>query len=66
VPRDVPAGRHTRLELELDSAVHGVAPGQTACLLRRDEVVGWATIRADDDTLPDAVPLPMSEVAIAP
>jgi tRNA-specific 2-thiouridylase len=57
-------GRHGRLELELGDEVHGVAPGQTACLLRRDEVVGWATIRADEDVFPaDSVSLPMSEVA---
>jgi tRNA-specific 2-thiouridylase len=60
-----PAGRHGRLELELGDEVHGVAPGQTACLLRRDEVVGWATIR-DAEILPGSLSLPMSEVAIVP
>ena len=60
------AGRHGRLELELGDEVHGVAPGQTACLLRRDEVVGWATIRADELPLSHSVSLPMSEVASAP
>ena len=60
------AGRHGRLELELGDEVHGVAPGQTACLLRRDEVVGWATIREDVKAPPESVPLPMSEVALAP
>jgi tRNA-uridine 2-sulfurtransferase len=59
-------GRHARLELELGDEVHGVAPGQTACLLRRDEVVGWATIRAAPERLPEFVSLPMSEVAIGP
>jgi tRNA-specific 2-thiouridylase len=58
-----PAGRHPRLELELGDEVHGVAPGQTACLLRRDEVVGWATIRSEADH-PGSVPLRMSEVAL--
>ena len=38
------AGAHRRLELELGEAVDGAAPGQTACLLRGDVVVGWATI----------------------
>ena len=33
-----------RLELELDEPVLGVAPGQTACLMRGDRVIGWATI----------------------
>jgi tRNA-specific 2-thiouridylase len=60
------AGRHGRLELELGDEVYGVAPGQTACLLRRDEVVGWATIRADGEPLSESVSLPMSEVALAP
>jgi tRNA-uridine 2-sulfurtransferase len=59
-------GRHGRLELELGDEVHGVAPGQTACLLRRDEVLGWATIREDAAPMPESVSLPMSEVALAP
>jgi tRNA-specific 2-thiouridylase len=58
-----PAGSHPALELELGDEVHGVAPGQTACLMRGDEVVGWATIRAEADH-PSAVPLPMSEVSL--
>jgi tRNA-specific 2-thiouridylase len=60
------AGRHGRLELELGDEVYGVAPGQTACLLRRDEVVGWATIRTDSASISEDVSLPMSEVALAP
>jgi tRNA-uridine 2-sulfurtransferase len=40
------AGRHARLELELGEPVDGAAPGQTACLLRGDEIVGWGTIAA--------------------
>jgi tRNA-specific 2-thiouridylase len=59
-------GRHDRLDLELGGEVHGVAPGQTACLLRRDEVVGSATIRADDSHSLESISLPMSEVALAP
>jgi tRNA-specific 2-thiouridylase len=38
------AGRHPALELELDEPVLGVAPGQTACLMRGDGVIGSATI----------------------
>jgi len=38
------AGDHDRLQLALGSEVAGVAPGQTACLLRGDAVVGWGTI----------------------
>jgi tRNA-uridine 2-sulfurtransferase len=33
-----------RLELELLEPVDGAAPGQTACLLRGDVIVGWGTI----------------------
>jgi len=33
-------GRHPTLELELGSAANGVAPGQTACLMSGDCVVG--------------------------
>jgi tRNA-specific 2-thiouridylase len=32
-------------EIELDAPVHAVAPGQTACLLRDDRVLGAGTIR---------------------
>jgi tRNA-specific 2-thiouridylase len=39
-------GVHRRLELELGEPVDGAAPGQTACLLRGDVVVGWGTIAA--------------------
>lgn len=39
-----PRGEHERLWLSLDEPVHGVAPGQTACLLERDRVLGAATI----------------------
>ncbi len=35
-----------RAELELGEPVDGAAPGQTACLLRGDVVVGWGTIAA--------------------
>ncbi|MFL5819530.1 MAG: tRNA 2-thiouridine(34) synthase MnmA [Solirubrobacteraceae bacterium] len=39
-----PAGRHRRLELELGEPVEGAAPGQLACLMSGDLVVGHATI----------------------
>lgn len=38
------AGRARELHLELAEDVDGAAPGQVACLLRGDAVVGWATI----------------------
>ena len=37
-------GRHPRLTLELDEAAEGVAPGQTACLMDGDRIVGWGVI----------------------
>ncbi|HEX8068183.1 MAG TPA: tRNA 2-thiouridine(34) synthase MnmA [Thermoleophilaceae bacterium] len=64
---DPPAGRHARLELALERPVDGVAPGQLACLMRSDEVVGWATICVHPTTAaePAAVPPTTSEVAVA-
>ena len=41
---NVGPGAHERLELELDRDVRAAAPGQTACLMRGDLVVGWGTI----------------------
>jgi tRNA-uridine 2-sulfurtransferase len=38
------AGRHRRLELEVAEPVEGAAPGQLACLMSGDLVVGHATI----------------------
>ncbi|MBA2240692.1 MAG: tRNA 2-thiouridine(34) synthase MnmA, partial [Solirubrobacterales bacterium] len=38
------AGPHPRLRLELAEPAHGVAPGQTACLMEGELVVGRATI----------------------
>ena len=39
-----PAGPHDRLELELHEPVAGAAPGQAACLMAGDAIVGHATI----------------------
>ncbi|HYY21861.1 MAG TPA: tRNA methyl transferase PRC-barrel domain-containing protein, partial [Thermoleophilaceae bacterium] len=41
-----PAGRHEALELRLAEAVEGAAPGQTACLMSGEVIVGHATIAA--------------------
>jgi tRNA-specific 2-thiouridylase len=38
------AGRHRSLVVELEEPVLGVAPGQTACLMRGEGVIGSATI----------------------
>jgi len=46
---DPQPGRHTALQIELAQAVDGAAPGQLACLMDGELVVGWGTItRADD------------------
>lgn len=42
-----PAGRHRELRVELEIPVAGAAPGQVACLMRGESVVGWATIARD-------------------
>jgi tRNA-uridine 2-sulfurtransferase len=46
VSGDLGPGSHPRLELELTGPVDRAAPGQTACLLRGDVVVGYGTIAA--------------------
>jgi tRNA-uridine 2-sulfurtransferase len=38
------AGPHERLTLRLDEPVHGAAPGQIACLMAGEAIVGHATI----------------------
>jgi tRNA-uridine 2-sulfurtransferase len=43
-------GRHPLLTLELDEPADGVAPGQTACLMQGDRIVGWGVIGADRGT----------------
>jgi tRNA-specific 2-thiouridylase len=46
-----------RIELRLEEPVLGVAPGQTACLMRGDQVIGWGTIALQRER---AVPLPIA------
>jgi tRNA-specific 2-thiouridylase len=46
VTGDAEPGTHRALELELAEPFYGAAPGQAACLLRGDVIVGWATISA--------------------
>ncbi len=41
---DPPAGRHALLTLALAEGVDGAAPGQLACLMDGELVVGWGTI----------------------
>jgi tRNA-specific 2-thiouridylase len=49
VEGDPPAGSHQRLVLSLEEAVDGAAPGQTACLMRGEKVLGWATISEPEE-----------------
>lgn len=44
LPESPPAGHHRELMLELDEPVAGAAPGQLACLMDGELIVGWATI----------------------
>jgi tRNA-specific 2-thiouridylase len=50
VEGDPQAGRHERLVLRLEEPVDGAAPGQTACLMRGETILGWATIREPEET----------------
>ena len=52
VAGDHGAGPHAGAELALEREVGGAAPGQTAVLMQRDRVVGWAPIAAPE--APDA------------
>jgi tRNA U34 2-thiouridine synthase MnmA/TrmU len=44
VAEEAGPGRHATLELELAEPVDGAAPGQLACLMDGELVVGWGTI----------------------
>lgn len=39
-----PAGNHSRLTVELGDQIDGAAPGQLACLMDGELVVGWGTV----------------------
>jgi tRNA U34 2-thiouridine synthase MnmA/TrmU len=41
---DLPAGRHGELTADLAEPVDGAAPGQLACLMDGELVIGWGTI----------------------
>jgi tRNA-specific 2-thiouridylase len=43
------AGEHDRVTLDLDIPVDGAAPGQTACLMWKQCVVGWGTISEPEE-----------------
>ncbi len=44
VADEPPAGNHPRLSLELSEPAQAPAPGQLACLMDGDLIVGWGTI----------------------
>jgi tRNA-specific 2-thiouridylase len=44
LPGELAAGRHGRAEIHLREAVYGAAPGQLACLMAGETIVGHATI----------------------
>ena len=44
IDRGLGSGRHREATLTLPDGVEGPAPGQLACLLDGDLVVGWGTI----------------------
>jgi tRNA-specific 2-thiouridylase len=58
------AGRHRSLTLELEEPVLAIAPGQTACLMRGDVVIGFATIAPPGARVP--TPSPETELLHAP
>jgi tRNA-specific 2-thiouridylase len=51
---DPAAGSHRRLEVALEQPVDGAAPGQMACLMDGDVVIGWATIDRAAEARPDS------------
>ena len=44
LPGDPPVGRHRSLELELGEDADAAVPGQLACLMDGDRVIGWGTV----------------------
>ncbi len=44
LPKGVGAGRHASFSVTLEQPVDGAAPGQLACLMDGELVVGWGTI----------------------
>jgi tRNA-specific 2-thiouridylase len=63
VTSDARPGRHRTLELMLDEPALGVAPGQTACLMRGDTVIGSGTIAPPRRAAP--TPTPPRELSYA-
>jgi tRNA-specific 2-thiouridylase len=51
------AGRHRSLSIELSDTVDGAAPGQLACLMDGDLVVGWGTITQSEQPAGAELPI---------
>ena len=56
------AGMHRTLEIELGEPVDGAAPGQMACLMDGETIVGWGTIAAADVSPAPPAPRPSAIV----
>ncbi|MBS1870830.1 MAG: tRNA 2-thiouridine(34) synthase MnmA [Actinobacteria bacterium] len=61
----VRAGAHRALEIELAEPVDGAAPGQMACLMDGERIVGWGTIAAPELSGPPPAPRPARSSAPA-
>ena len=60
----VAAGSHRTLRIELAEPVDGAAPGQMACLMDGETIVGWGTITAEP--APGVLPRPTSAATAEP
>jgi tRNA-specific 2-thiouridylase len=58
VAGDPGQGRHRSLSLQLAEPVDGAAPGQLACLMDGDLVVGWGTIDGEGAGVTPKLPAP--------
>jgi tRNA-specific 2-thiouridylase len=62
---DPDAGRHRSLQIELERSVDGPAPGQLACLMDGQLVVGWGTIAGASGPAQGGLGLADAEVRVA-
>jgi len=60
------AGAHRALEIELAEPVDGAAPGQMACLMDGETIVGWGTITASPAPAPRRARSSASAASLAP
>jgi tRNA-specific 2-thiouridylase len=60
------AGAHRTLEIELAEPVDGAAPGQMACLMEGERIVGWGTITAAPTPAPRRAPTSARAASLAP